>query len=212
MEEQQAANEPEMRVHGRSATPMVLIHRRLRSYARPLATLVLLAVAVLGSACSSQVPTCRSGQLQLAVGGRVNPTTGENPLPLIVINASDTSCALVGYPRVSLLDGSGSELPFGVRRLSATSHPPVAVDVNPGGAAYVLIDKYRCDKAAVGVATAVTLIPPTDDTPLQTGLKGAPIAPLYCGPGEPGSFLDVGWFTARPVANSYGLLLGGGDR
>jgi len=168
-----------------------------------LAFLVLVALLAC-SACRSEPASCRSSDLRLAVGSdRISPPIGQHPLPLTVTNASTRSCYLSGYPRVSLLDATGRELPFDVRHSGdqvVTSHPPTRVDLPPGSAAYVTINKYRCDRGDRGSASIVQLAPPNDATLLQATLTAAALQLGYCGPGDPGSIVSMSPIGATPAA------------
>lgn len=138
---------------------------------------------------------CRSADLRLTVEAhRVSPPTGQHPVPLTLTNVSTRSCSLLGYPHVALLDAAGQELPFRYAQSGdqvVTPHPPVRVDLPPGGAAHVTINKYRCDFGDRAMAKTVQLVPPGEVLPLQVSLAGPAFLLGYCGPGDPGAFVSI---------------------
>jgi hypothetical protein len=181
---------------------------------RPLLPAILLAgLLVAGSVSHSQSstssvggnqgaePRCQSSALQLAVGDRISEATGQHSLSLTLTNQSSTPCYLFGYPKLTLLDSSGGELPFDYRTggdQMVTSHPPTRVVVSPGRFAYVTINKYRCDVGDRGMPTTVQLIPPGDTLPLQLALPPSALDLGYCGPSDPGTLVSV-----SPVGSTF---------
>lgn len=165
------------------------------------------------SATASTVPSvhfasrCASSQLTLTWGGRFSEPSGQHTLSLTLTNASRFGCHLFGYPGVSFVDPSGRILPFryvwGGDQV-VTSSKPGMVELLPGGAAYELVNKYRCDTTTLMQTAVVRLIPPDERTALQ--LSVADNVPMdYCGPGDPGSTVYVSpvepAFTAAIAAN-----------
>ncbi|MBN6053782.1 DUF4232 domain-containing protein, partial [Nonomuraea sp. RK-328] len=71
---------------------------------------------------------CSSGDLELRFG-RVDPGAGNRYLPLTFTNVSDASCALSGYPGVTLLDADGGTLPVTARHVEG---PGEVADLEPG--------------------------------------------------------------------------------
>jgi hypothetical protein len=139
--------------------------------------------------------------LQLAIGDRVSEPTGQHSLSLILTNRLGTLCYLFGYPRVTLLDSSGSALPFDYYLggdTVVTSHPPTRVDLTPGGTAYITINQYRCDLGDRGQTTTLRLIPPDDTVPLEVALPPSAITLGYCGVGDPGTRVSI-----SPVAATF---------
>src|SRR5205823_1426869 len=104
-------------------------------------------------------------------------------------------CMLDGYPAVRLYDSAGA-IPFVIRHGGdqvVTSRRPTRVLVKAGGAAYLVLNHYRCDFTVRRTAKRVFV-----------GLAGASRAqsasvaitnplrrPNYCGRGDPGSTLTV---------------------
>jgi hypothetical protein len=143
---------------------------------------------------------CHASALRLGAGERVSEATGQHTISLTLTNVSSSGCHMVGYPGLSYLDASGRMLPFrsvwGGDQM-VTSNPPVRVDLAPGGVAYILANKYRCDRGDVAQATTVHIIPPDERVPLSLSLADM-VSIAYCGAGDPGSSVFV-----SPVEPSY---------
>ena len=94
--------------------------------------------------------------------------TGEHGSMFALRNRGSRPCSLLGYPRVRLLDGRGV-LPFRPGYGKGTYLPPLTprrVVLRPGGSAFVLVVKYRCDRGGTRAATRLELTPPGDRAPL----------------------------------------------
>ncbi len=136
---------------------------------------------------------CASGSLQLGTGQPISEPTGQHSLSLLLTNTAHQACYLNGYPTVALVDSRGAIVPFSYSRSGdqvVTSALPSLVVIGPGGAAYVTINKYRCDLGDHQIAAAARLTPPGDTEPLQTPIGQYPILG-YCGNGDPGSTVHV---------------------
>ena len=133
-------------------------------------------------------PPCRLARLTLARGPDVSPATGQNPLALRLTNRARGACALKGYPALEFVDERGV-IPFVIRHggdQMVTTRRPTRLDLRPGGSAFVVLNKYRCDTGTLRMARR-----------LRIGLPGAvdrrslrlPAYPRlgYCGVGDPGS-------------------------
>jgi hypothetical protein len=98
-----------------------------------------------------------------------------------------------GFPGVTLYDAGGAELPltYDWHGDQVVTHaPPRRVDLGSGISAYVMVNKYRCDRQTVSEATTLRLIPPNDISSLPLNLAG--LRELgYCGLGDPGSTLEI---------------------
>lgn len=84
------------------------------------------------------------------------PMTGERGMIFTVHNRTGTACVLAGYPHVQLLTTAGVRLPFRYARGGGpyvTRAAPRPVVLPPGGEAYLLVAKYRCD---LGYRTATS--------------------------------------------------------
>jgi hypothetical protein len=136
---------------------------------------------------------CPSSDLRLRFGGSVSEATGQHSLGLLLVNTGAAICHLDGYPRVALLDTAGRVLPFTYRfggDQMITSQPPGVVNILPGGAGYVLTNKYRCDLGDKAAPASVTVTPPGNHSTLSLTL-GPRQDMTFCGAGDPGSTLDI---------------------
>jgi Protein of unknown function (DUF4232) len=160
---------------------------------------------------SPTTTSCRSADLALGLTDRVVPPTGQNPLSLTLTNRSARSCYLFGYVQVTEFDAAGRELPFDFKQTGdqvVTPDPPARVDLAPGDTAYVTINKYRCDLGDQDLVSAIQVVPPDGDAPLQVTLTGSSVRLGYCGPGDPGSVVFV-----SPVAGTLAATIDyGGQR
>lgn len=152
-------------------------------------------------------PSCRSADLELGLDDRLSPPTGQHPTSFTLTNRSARVCYLLGYPGVIGPDDAGRALPFDFRQTGdqvVTSDPPARVELAPGDSAYVTINKYRCDVGDLDLVRTIQLIPPGDDAPLQaTFSESSGLG--YCGPGDPGSIVDVSPIAATRAATiDYG--------
>jgi Protein of unknown function (DUF4232) len=134
---------------------------------------------------------CSTGQLTVGlVGGGFSEPTGQHTVPLLISNTSTNGCYLFGYPQVAFVDGAGHTIPFQIQSSGdqvVTSAQPGRVDLAPHGLAYVTLNKYRCDTGDVTQATAVRITPPGVSASLEVAISGI----AYCGPGDPGSIVQV---------------------
>jgi len=115
------------------------------------------------------------------------------PPPFSAHDAGSDPCYLFGYPEISLYDAQGRLLPLDYHwggDQEVTSAPPERVDLAPGGAAYVLINKYRCDLGTLDGAKTLQLIPLGDTSPLILDMQGL-MGEDYCVPGADGSTLSI---------------------
>ena len=91
------------------------------------------------------------------------------------------------------MDGSGRTLPFQYSWSGdqmVTAAPPGRVDLATDSAAFVAINKYRCDAGNLMTASTVRLIPPDDTLALELAITQ--IGPMaYCGARDPGSTLHA---------------------
>lgn len=100
------------------------------------------------------------------MGPGVSAATGQNPFAVRLTNRGRVSCVLNGYPVVSFSDRRGP-LPLVVRHggghggdQQVTLNSPRRVLIRPGSAAYVILNKYRCDLGALRVVTRMRLALP----------------------------------------------------
>ena len=143
------------------------------------------------AAVVASVP-CPTTALRLGVGPPVSEETGEHSLLLMLANGSSSACFLEGYPRITLDDAGQTVLPFSYEHGGyQTAGPgPQRVALAPGATAYVMINKYRCDLGDEGTAATLGLIPPDGTSTLTVTIAGLRDF-SYCGPGDPGSTVDI---------------------
>ena len=117
------------------------------------------------------------------MGPPVSPMTGQNPVSLTMTNVGPAPCVLDGYPTVTFFDAQSNVVPFSIEHgdQEVTSGSPRSVVIRPRHAAYVLVDKYRCDLGVVSVASAMDVVPPGQTQALHLSSTYP-----FCGPGDPG--------------------------
>ena len=136
---------------------------------------------------------CRSSQLRVATGPDVSEKTEQHTLILRIRNVSATRCVVLGYPRITLLDGSGAILPFKYRQggdQMITGAPPKAVQLAAGSTAYFALNKNACVGRAPSVAASISVALPIDQHTFALALKRAS-ALEYCPHGDPGHVVDL---------------------
>jgi hypothetical protein len=128
--------------------------------------------------------------MNLTFGPQVSPATGEDGDVFVLTNDSGRSCVVDGYPSVSLIE-RGRQLSFAYSRGGwpyMTTAEPRAVTLVPGGRAYFLVAKYRCDGGILHRATLIRVRPPGVRGALEAGLSRGGVSELgYCRryPGDP---------------------------
>lgn len=164
------------------------------------------AAAVLLAGCGSSGPpsgrthnlgtiqsSCRASQLRPGVGPRISEPTGQLTVVFTITNLGSGPCNFRGYPNVRLEDSSGHVLSFHYRDMGdqvITGNAARTVGVGPGATAYVAINKYRCDLRDQGISREAVVVPPGLNKPLNVTLPQYPVL-AFCGPGQPGSIVDV---------------------
>ena len=146
---------------------------------------------------------CEPSELRIGIGPRVSPETGEYALMLTLTNDGSSACYLDGYPGVSLYDANNVLLPLSNQRhgYQTIGPAPQRVGLPPGSAAFVVVSKYRCDSGDKDTAVSLHLIPPDDTTSMTVSIQGAQNL-SYCGPGDPGSELDISPVEPTPAATT----------
>lgn len=138
------------------------------------------------------VRNCREVAFRLTGGSDVlSEPTGQHSLALRLRNRGRSTCVLYGYPRIELRDRRGT-LPFRISHESdqvIRARPPTPVVVRPGGVAWVVVNKYRCDRGDLRLARSLRLAFRRDGSALETAIRRGWIG--WCGPGDPGSGLTV---------------------
>lgn len=137
--------------------------------------------------------SCPSSAMRLTVGDRVSEATGQHTLALTLANVGRVSCTFDGTPAVALLDGHNQPLPFAYTDTAdqmISGEPGAPVTVAPGGAAYLLVDKYRCDTGGTAATARVRLMF-AGGQQAAVELRPGDMPMAYCGPGDPGSIVHV---------------------
>lgn len=117
--------------------------------------------------------TCTASDLRISRGGLVSEETGQHTTDWSLTNVSGSACVLDGYPSVTLYDRAGRVLPFTYSHSGdqmTTSAPPSPVYLPPKSAAWVRINKYRCDIRAQDTSLTARLALPSGGGTLQVGL------------------------------------------
>jgi hypothetical protein len=158
-------------------------------------------------------PPCRARSLALRYGPQISPATGEHGDIYVLANRGPSACTLAGYPRITLYTSDGTRLPFHYvhgHSQYVTSAPPRPVVLRPGGSAYVLVAKFRCD---LGVAQAAATIRITIPSPQHGAVTGRAAsntsgvsALTYCrgGPNGPGQIIAVSPIEPTRLATTPG--------
>jgi hypothetical protein len=141
--------------------------------------------------------SCQRSELAIAPGPDISPPTGQRPLTLRVINRGRSRCRLYGYPTIELRDRAG-RIPFLIRNGGdqvVTSRRPTRVFVAVGRAAFVVLNKYRCDLGEVRTARVLRLGLRRVSDRSSTSLPLRHRREIsYCGKGDPGSIVSVSPF------------------
>jgi hypothetical protein len=104
---------------------------------------------------------CMPAELRL-VPVFLSPMTGEHGSFHKLVDHGRRACTLEGYPRIRLY-AHGVALPFRYSRgggTYVTRAAPRLVTLRPGGAAWFLVAKYRCDLGTIAAATSMTVTLP----------------------------------------------------
>jgi uncharacterized protein DUF4232 len=156
-----------------------------------------LAASPASTPTTTTTTTCTPAQLRLAAGFDVSPKTGQNPEAIRLTNTGPR-CVLDGYPAVRFTDPGGAAIPFHVSQSGdqmVTAHGAHRVVVPHGSAAWVVLNKYRCD---LGDHARVGEIELRLAGAGMIGTVGPDSAGwAYCGPGDPGSTVHVSPFEPR---------------
>jgi hypothetical protein len=143
----------------------------------------------------------------------VSEETGQHTLALRLENRGSVTCVLDGYPRVRLFDATGV-IPFLVKRGGGqmiSSDPPKPVKIPSDGRAFVVINKYRCDRGGLRGTRQIRISSGTRASGNASITFDEPYTipmpyriPDYCGKGDPGSTLTV-----SPFVGTLRAALGG---
>ena len=133
---------------------------------------------------------CDVGRFTITLGPEVTEATGQHTLALRLRN-NGGACFFDGYPSVTLLDRHGA-IPFVISHRGdqmVTNRPPRRFVVARGGAAFVVMNQYRCDLGDRRTANVVRL-----GSGATFRIANRWRKPHYCGRGDPGSTLAVAPF------------------
>ena len=166
---------------------------------RALAVTGMLATCMTGASRAADfgTPSCRTTNFSISPGPQLSPATGQNPVTIKLTNRGPSACVLFGYPVISVADRRGT-LPFTIRHggdQMVTPRRPTRVLVRVGRAAFVLVNKYRCDSGDLRLARTLRLRFPHDTS------AGLSLAMRrwsrwgYCGKGDPGSTVSTSPFS-----------------
>jgi hypothetical protein len=140
---------------------------------------------------------CLASNFTVGSTGPISEPTGQHTLTFRFRYHGSRPCSLYGYPSVAFYDRRG-KIPFGISHRGdqvVTSRKPTRVVVGPRKAAFVVVNKYRCDLREVRTALALRLgfsrATPRQRFAIAVRPRGW-IA--YCGPGAPGSGVTVSPF------------------
>jgi len=126
-------------------------------------------------------------------------------MPLAFTNVGRTTCALEGYGAISMLDAKGVVLPFRYGHSSlyfVTAHPALVV-LHPGGHAYEIVAKYRCDLGEAIAVARMRIVVPGSHEILFVSFGGESHRSAYCkgGRDDPGNLIGVATITRSRGAN-----------
>lgn len=129
----------------------------------PAGTVVAVGSAVtltvsIGAAAVVGAKPCTPSALVAALGRGVSEATGQNTIDVAFVNSSASTCVLDGYPAPTVVDAAGSQLPFSISHAGdqmTTSAAPSPVYLAPGSAAWVRLNKYRCDITTTDTGTSI---------------------------------------------------------
>jgi hypothetical protein len=98
-------------------------------------------------------------------------------------NDSATPCSIDGYPVFTFRYANGKPLPFELshdKGQFAGPNPPVPFVVAPGGSAFTIVEKYRCDLLATPDDAAASVSFELPDAGGEIALEPIPAAISYC--------------------------------
>lgn len=118
---------------------------------------VVIAVVSTGPTNISGARPCQAAALRAQPGPNVSEATGQHTRDWSLTNTA-APCVLDGYPALSALDGQGRVLGYRYSHSGdqmTTAAAPQAVYLPEGSAAWIRINKYRCDIATQDTATTL---------------------------------------------------------
>jgi hypothetical protein len=147
------------------------------------------------------LPCAAAGGWRLRANGLWSEPTGQHTAPFRVIRVGARPCTLRGYPSIVLLDARGRRLDFRYSHrgdLVISAHPPRPVHVSGNGAAYFMLNKYRCDIRSVALARWLRVGLPGVRGRLVLRLPPSPLLD-FCPRELPSTTIAVSPIVARPI-------------
>ena len=115
---------------------------------------------------------CAAGDLTVTLGAP-DGTAGSTFVPVIFTNSGSGACTLSGYPVVSLVDSSGTDI--GAAASPDTTQPISDNTIDPGNAVSALLkvtDAGNVDSCDPQDAVGVKVLPPNISTPVTIVASG----------------------------------------
>jgi len=138
---------------------------------------VTLTVSI-GPAAVPGASSCQAADLHVSLGPPVSEATGQDTVDVAFTNMAQSTCVVDGYPTVSLVDATGKRLGFIYSRSGdqmTTDAAPGPVYLLPGSAAWLRVNRYRCDIAIQDESSTMLLSPPG-----AVGTLSVPASFSYC--------------------------------
>ena len=137
---------------------------------------------------------CLASNFTVHPEGPISEPTGQHTLVFRFTYHGSRSCSLYGYPSVAFYDRRG-RIPFAIRHRGdqvVTSTKPRRFVVGPRKAAFVVVNKYRCDRGDLRPASTLRLGFPRVKLRQRFAIAVRPKGWIaYCGPRDPGSGVSV---------------------
>jgi hypothetical protein len=167
--------------------------------------LPLLTPTIPAAATPTNVPLVWCSSLHASWANQISPATGEDPMPIVFTNIGRSTCSLKGYASVAMIDAKRAALPFhyGHRSLYFKTSRPTLIVLAPGGHAYEIIAKYRCDLGERVAVGSIRIVVPETHVKLAVYFGGEAHRAAYCkgGRGDPGNYIGVASITRRENSN-----------
>jgi Domain of unknown function (DUF4232) len=154
-----------------------------------------------GSSAAQSAPAaeCRMSQIAITLGPYISEQTEQHTLALRLVNRGTQMCVFFGYPRVTFYDARGV-LPFLIRHHDQmiSVRRPKTVQVRPGGAAFLVLNKNACTIRSSRLATVLNIATPRPATGVASFRfpRHMPFPyrdPDFC-PGDIGSLIAISPF------------------
>src|SRR5690242_14749218 len=116
-----------------------------------LGLVAFLAVGFPSDSRTGGASPCSASSFSIRSSGPISEPTGQHTLSFALRNNGRAGCSLYGYPTVAFYDRAG-KIPFGIWHGGdqvVTARKPRRFVVQPGRAAFIALNKYRCDLGPV---------------------------------------------------------------